>query len=77
MYAITGVIGKVGGATARALLAAGQSVRAVGDEVNSAPWDGQQISPTSTGTVCPSLCADGGQVVGARQVIDTRAQSLP
>jgi len=29
------------------------------------------------GTVCPSLCADGGQVVGARQVIDTRAQSLP
>jgi hypothetical protein len=30
-----------------------------------------------TGTVCPSLCADGGQVVGARQVIDTRAQSLP
>src|SRR5712672_2488942 len=29
MYAITGVTGKVGGATARALLAAGQSVRAV------------------------------------------------
>ena len=29
MYAITGVTGNVGGATARALLAAGQSVRAV------------------------------------------------
>jgi NAD(P)H dehydrogenase (quinone) len=29
MYAITGVTGKVGGATARALLAAGQSVRAI------------------------------------------------
>jgi NAD(P)H dehydrogenase (quinone) len=29
MYAITGVTGKVGGATVRALLAAGQSVRAV------------------------------------------------
>src|SRR6476646_8002909 len=29
MYAITGVTGKVGGATARALLASGQSVRAV------------------------------------------------
>ena len=29
MYAITGVTGKVGGAVARALLAGGQSVRAV------------------------------------------------
>ena len=29
MYAITGITGKVGGAVARTLLAAGQSVRAV------------------------------------------------
>jgi uncharacterized protein YbjT (DUF2867 family) len=34
MYAITGVTGKVGGATARALLAAGQSVRAVARNVD-------------------------------------------
>ncbi len=29
MYAITGITGQVGGATARALLAAGQPVRAI------------------------------------------------
>lgn len=39
MYAITGITGQVGGATARALLAAGQSVRAVlRDAAKSAPW---------------------------------------
>lgn len=39
MYAVTGVTGQVGGATARALLAAGQSVRAVlRDPAKAAPW---------------------------------------
>jgi hypothetical protein len=40
-------------------------------------YGSQYLNGPSTGTVCPSLCADGGQVVGARQVIDTSAQSLP
>lgn len=39
MYAITGVTGQVGGAAARALLAAGHEVRAVlRDETKAAQW---------------------------------------
>ncbi len=40
MYAVTGVTGQVGGATARALLAAGQAVRAVlRDPAKAALWE--------------------------------------
>src|SRR4030088_2898987 len=39
MYAVTGVTGKVGGATARALLSAGRPVRAVVRDAGKArPW---------------------------------------
>jgi NAD(P)H dehydrogenase (quinone) len=39
MYAVTGITGKVGGATASALLARGQPVRAIlRDETKAAPW---------------------------------------
>ncbi|HMG50166.1 MAG TPA: NmrA family NAD(P)-binding protein, partial [Inquilinus sp.] len=39
MYAITGITGKVGGALARSLLAAGQPVRAiVRDAAKAAAW---------------------------------------
>ncbi|HWT96718.1 MAG TPA: NmrA family NAD(P)-binding protein [Terriglobales bacterium] len=42
MYAITGITGQVGGALARALLAAGYSVRAVmRDEKKAVPWAAQ------------------------------------
>lgn len=42
MYAITGITGQVGGALARALLAAGHPVRAVmRDEKKAAPWIAQ------------------------------------
>jgi len=42
MYAITGITGQVGGALARALLAAGHPVRAVmRDEKKAAPWVAQ------------------------------------
>ena len=39
MYAVTGITGKVGGATARALLSAGRRVRAVVRDAEKArPW---------------------------------------
>ena len=44
MYAITGVTGKVGGATARALLAAGQSVRAVVRNVDKVKSGGTWVA---------------------------------
>lgn len=50
MYAITGVTGQVGGAAARALLAAGHEVRAVlRDEKKAAQWEerGAQVAIAS------------------------------
>jgi len=40
-------------------------------------YGSQYLNGPQPGTVCRSLCTHGGQVVAARQVVDTRAQSSP
>ncbi len=60
MYAITGVTGQVGGAAARALLAAGHEVRAVlRDETKAAQWRerGAEIAPITRSSIMYMILA--------------------
>ena len=64
MYAITGITGQVGGALARALLADGQSVRAIVRNVEKADaWAAQGC------TIAQADMRDGAALTAARWIV--------